>query len=499
MTGFTQKRNLGAIKTFYRAIQTIKGLSVSKSLVERISSSGDSTGTPFYHFRWKLHNLADFVAYPETIESIQALLKNASKYKVSVTPRGSGSCYYGSGIPTNGGVVLDMKRMHQYEVDSTTMTVTVQTGMVFSNLMNILDREGLELPCYPTSAYTTTIGGWIGTGGSMGVGTLQNGGFIDQIVSMTVVSATGEKKVLIKKSDMEVYFGTNGTMGVVVEVKLKLVQKPLNETAMNFGFDKRSSLLNCVQELVKKTDPFLLRFSDKGHEYRGTGFSRYNYYLFVIYKGRSKSLEDELKECSSIVNRYSGVYLGDLYSYRTWEDYLKHEMKIKLDNPVLMLQQIYIPFEFTPNLIDKFMKLTRAGHLNHAFYGIINKDMNVRLVFYTPTDNDYWLHFIASKAALHKLVKYAYHLGGRVYTYGLQNTIYLHKYEKEKVKFLRKKKKELDPKFILNPLKVVNTKISFRRIDVMFELSYRWRVIAVQLGLAKIILSVDLNQRYGGA
>ncbi len=485
--------NIGKCLT---AMEGIKGLHVSHTLVERISTSGDTTGTPFYHFRWKLHNLADFVAYPESSEHVKQIIQIANKYGVSVTPRGSGSCYYGSGIPTNGGLVMDMKRMKEFKIDKNLMTVTTQPGIVFSSLMTELEKQGLELSCYPTSAYTTTIGGWIGTGGSMGIGTLQSGSFNDQIVSLKVITPTGEEKILNDKKNMAYLFGTGGIFGVVVEVTIKLLLIPQKQAALSYGFNNKADLLKTVEELVKMQDPFTLRFSDKGHEFRSTGFSKYDFYLFVYLKGRSKPIDEEYKQAWEVITKNHGEYLGELYSKRVWDDYLKHEMRIKLDNPVLMLQQIVVDFHAVPELIDHFEKWAGEYKINHAYYGIINKDMKVRLVFYTPTDNKFWLHFLASKATLHRLVKLGYRLGGRVYTYGLQNTVYLQKYETEKAKTLGKLKHELDPRYIMNPLKIVKTKISFLRVDIMFELALMFRKISLFANRGDIILTPDMPGKH---
>ncbi|MHA1474354.1 MAG: FAD-binding oxidoreductase [Promethearchaeota archaeon] len=493
MSKFKLTRKISNVQKSFRDIHEISEMNVSKTLVERISSSGDSTGTPFYHFRWKKHNLADFVVYPETNEDVQKVLKIANVHKISVTPRGSGSCYYGSGIPANGGAVMDMKRMHTYSIDKELLTCRIQVGMVFSSLMKILDDEGFELGCYPTSAYTTTIGGWIGTGGTMGIGTIQDGSLIDQILDMTIIDPQGNEIHIAEKQQMEDYFGTNGIFGVVTEVLLKIYPKSKKVIARSYGFNSLKEILDCIQKLMVETDPFELRFSDRGHEYRSTGFSKYEYYLFLIYNGKNNSIHVDLERSAAIIEEFNGNFLGDLYSERTWEDYLKHEMRIKLDNPVLMLQQVYINIKWVPAIIIRFQSLISENRLNSAFYGIINRDCNVRLVLYTPTDNSYWLHFLGSKSILHKMVKYAYTLGGRVYTYGLQNSIYLHRFDKERLKYLQKLKIQRDPNYILNPLKQVTTKISYSRINIMFNMALFWRKIAVKIGRANVILTPDYS------
>jgi len=489
---FKLTRNLSNIKQLYMRLREVEKIDCSRTLVERISSSGDTTGSPFYHWRWKLHYLADFIAYPLTDEDVVLILRLANEYNVSVTPRGAGSCYYGSGSPTNGGVIIDTKRMKSFQINKEKMTVTVQTGICFSHIMDILDQDDLALGCYPTSAFTTTIGGWIGTGGSMGIGTLQNGPFLDQMISIKVVNPTGELKIYTNKDDFKIFFGTNGIFGIVTEVVLKVYPKPANQIPLMFGFDSMEDLLNSIKLLMEETDPFLIRFSDRYHEINCSGYSKHPLYLFLIYNGANRDLNDDVMSCFSILIKNHGEFLGENYARLTWDDYLKHELKIKLETPVQMLQQINISFDNCEKIIYLFEKLTNERELNHCYYGLINKDKMIRLCLYTPTDNDFWVHFISSKACLHRVVKYAYRIGGRIYTYGLQNTIYLHKFEKDKLKKFQEIKLAADPNYILNPLKIVRSKMNFFRINMMFELTMLWRKLAVKLGIAQKILTVDI-------
>ncbi|MHA2301980.1 MAG: FAD-binding oxidoreductase, partial [Candidatus Thorarchaeota archaeon] len=82
---------------------------ITDSMVDRLSASGDTTGIPYYHYRWKKKWLADFVARPTSPEQVSEILKLATRKGISVTPRGGGTCYYGSASPTRGGIMLDIK------------------------------------------------------------------------------------------------------------------------------------------------------------------------------------------------------------------------------------------------------------------------------------------------------------------------------------------------------------------------------------------------------
>ncbi len=112
---------------------------VSSSLAERLSASGDTTGTPYYHYRWKKNWLADYVAWPIHTEDVSLLLKLASANKIAVIARGGGTCYYGSASPTRGGLVVDTKRMKKVlQINYEQKWIRVQAGAVF-------EEVGIEL------------------------------------------------------------------------------------------------------------------------------------------------------------------------------------------------------------------------------------------------------------------------------------------------------------------------------------------------------------------
>jgi len=469
----------------------------STSLVENIASSGDTTGTPWYHWRWKKKFLAKLVVWPKSTEDIAYIVKLANKYKIPVTPRGAGSGYYGEGAPAAGGIVLDIKKFKTSTKPDENDYSWLSTGYCFKELNDDLNKWNFELASYPTSMPTSIVGGWIGIGGKMGVGTVKHGEFLDQIKRIKVVTPTGEILEISERKEKSKYFGTCGIFGIVTEILLKVVKKAEVEIPVVFGFKNLEQLLNSVELLLQETDPFHLRFSDQRHEIRTSGFQSFPTVLFLIYKDGSSEVNPMVAKAKKIAISSGGRDLGEIYAEQTHKDFLVHEMKVKLETPVLMLQQYMIPLDKVVELIDRFERITDERKLNHCYYGLLNKNKIVRLCLYTPTDNDYWIHFLSSKACLHSLVEYTYtKIGGRVYSYGLQNSIYMVKFEKERRKKLMELKKTLDPNGIMNPLKVIENKMKYSRVNVMFKLTNFWRKLAVKMNISKQILTLDILRSF---
>jgi FAD/FMN-containing dehydrogenase len=95
-------------------------------------------------------------------------------------------------IPTQGGLVVDFAWMNQIlEIDEEHMTVTVQPGVVWEKLDKELNKQGQALRTYPSSAPSSTVGGWLAQGG-VGFGACEYGTFRENVVSCRAVLPSGE-------------------------------------------------------------------------------------------------------------------------------------------------------------------------------------------------------------------------------------------------------------------------------------------------------------------
>jgi FAD/FMN-containing dehydrogenase len=302
-----------------------------------------------------------------------------------------------------------------------------------------------------------------------------------------VISPTGELITLNQRKQFELYFGTCGIFGIITEITLKITPNEV-KIPIVFGFNDLLNITNVIKGLNSKDEILLIGFSDFEYELRSSALNEYPFYMFVVLVKHGIENQQNKEEFIEMIRKASGVYLGDEFSTQIWKNYLKNEMQLKLNTPVLMLQSIYINIDYCLEVINSFKQLAEKRSINHYFYGLVNKDMKVRLQLFTPTDNDKIIHFLASKGILHKIIKKIYKSNkGNVYTYGMLNSIYLHKYEKDKLNYWREQKKRLDPNYILNPYKIITLKTSFWRINLIFEMNLFWRIIAVKINTAQLV------------
>ncbi len=178
--------------------------------------------------------LPDVVVHPTTTKQVSDILRLASLHQLPVIPRGSGTSLAGGTIPVTGGLVLNLARMNQIiEVDPATTTATVQAGVVNGQLQTAAERHGLFYPPDPASLAQCTLGGNVACDAG-GPRCLKYGVTRDYVLGMTVVLMDGRVLrlggKLLKNATgyqlIQLFVGSEGTLGVITELTLRLLPLP---------------------------------------------------------------------------------------------------------------------------------------------------------------------------------------------------------------------------------------------------------------------------------
>jgi len=175
-------------------------------------------------------HLPDVVIWPESAEEISRILGWANAHRVPVTPWSGGSSLEGNPIPVQGGILLAMYRLDRIlELREADLQVRVQPGIVYDNLNEQLSRHGLYFPPAPGSSDVATIGGMVANNSS-GIGAVKYGVTRDYVLALELVLPTGEiihtgSRALKSASGYDLtrlFVGSEGTLGVVTEITLRL-------------------------------------------------------------------------------------------------------------------------------------------------------------------------------------------------------------------------------------------------------------------------------------
>ncbi|MCS7286136.1 MAG: FAD-linked oxidase C-terminal domain-containing protein [Anaerolineae bacterium] len=181
-----------------------------------------------------LEHRPDAVVLPGSTEEVSEVMKVAYREGLPVIPRGMGSGLAGGSIPFSGGVVLALTRMNRIlEIDEENMTAWVEAGIITAEFQAEVEKRGLFYPPDPSSHKYSTIGGNVACNAG-GPRCLKYGVTGDYVLGMKVVLADGRilktgGKVIKNVTGYNLshlFIGTEGTLGVITEVLLKLISKP---------------------------------------------------------------------------------------------------------------------------------------------------------------------------------------------------------------------------------------------------------------------------------
>jgi glycolate oxidase len=183
----------------------------------------------------------DAAVWPATAEEISAILKLANKDRFPVVPRGAGTSLAGLAVPEKGGVILDLVRMNKIiSVSVTDRLAIVQPGVVYADLERALAPHDFFFPPDPASGTVATLGGNVATNAG-GIKGAKYGTTKDYVLALQIVLPDGRvmrtgSKCMKSSSGYDLtklFVGSEGTLGVVTEITLKINPKPsLSSTAM---------------------------------------------------------------------------------------------------------------------------------------------------------------------------------------------------------------------------------------------------------------------------
>ncbi|MEI7965723.1 MAG: FAD-linked oxidase C-terminal domain-containing protein [Chitinophagaceae bacterium] len=191
-----------------------------------------------------LHYPPDVVIRPRTAEEISAIMVICNEHVIPVTPRGAGTGLSGGALPNFGGVLISTDRMNAIlNIDERNLQVITEPGVITEVLQNAVKEKGLFYPPDPSSRGSCFIGGNIAEN-SGGPKAVKYGVVKDYVLNLQVVLPTGEiiwtGANVLKNSTgynlTQLVVGSEGTLGIVTKIVLKLLPYPKHELLMLVPF-----------------------------------------------------------------------------------------------------------------------------------------------------------------------------------------------------------------------------------------------------------------------
>jgi len=219
-----------------------------------------------------LNLLPDVVVYPTTTDHVLTAMGIAHREGLPLVPRGSGTGLSGGSVPAKGGMVLAMTRMNRIlEIDEANLTATAETGVITLDLFNAVAEKGLFYPPDPGSQKISTLGGNVmeDAGGLRG---LKYGVTRDYVMALKCVLpdgsiiTTGGKSVkdVAGYSFKDLLVGSEGTLGIITEVTVKLIPPPQDKRTFLAYFDDIRVAGEAVSKIIAaKIIPSTMEIMDR--------------------------------------------------------------------------------------------------------------------------------------------------------------------------------------------------------------------------------------------
>lgn len=415
--------------------------------------------------------MPDQVVRPAYTQDVVQIVKKAIATKKPIVPRGAGSWGLGGSVPVKGGTTIDMTGMNKIiAIDETNLIVTVQAGITWKSLADALDAKGLFLPCYPSSAPSATLGGWIGTGGT-GIGAYKYGSAGDLVRDLEVVLPTGE---IVHTGDKFVpqngggpnlnwlFVGSEGTMGIVTEVTFSVLPKPEELRAVSYSFADVMKFQPALKKLVRSgVSPMHIMFGDKLHfDYlRAIGKHAPDVGLMVTMAltGTKEQVDYDERIIDGIFTSQGAKKEPKETAEHEWSE-RNYEFRVRELGVGAIPGEVLVPIDRMNVVLEGTAKLIKQLKMNAPLIGTVADNNTVMLMPYYLTDEHKLVASTAAMGFAKRLGDLAFENGGRPVGLGIFFAGNLAKVRgKEGARLIRSLKKMLDPHDIMNPGKMVET------------------------------------------
>ena len=177
---------------------------------------------------------ADVVVLPRDTSEVAAVARLCNEWRVPIVPRGAGTGYTGGAVPSRGGVVLSLERMHRIlEIDEPNLIAVVEPHVITGDLQDAVERIGLFYPPDPASLRQSTIGGNVAECAG-GPRAFKYGTTKRYVLGLEAVLPTGEiietggkvVKNVVGYDLTQLLVGSEGTLAIITRIILRLVPRP---------------------------------------------------------------------------------------------------------------------------------------------------------------------------------------------------------------------------------------------------------------------------------
>jgi D-lactate dehydrogenase (cytochrome) len=444
---------------------------LTRLLGERVSTSG---GVRDHHSKdesWHHPHRPDAVVFPNSTEEVSEIVRICARSRTPVIAYGTGTSLEGNVIPHEGGVVVDLMNMDRVlQVNTEDLDATVQARVTRKQLNEYVRDQGLFFPIDPGA--DASLGGMAATRAS-GTNAVRYGTMRENVLALTVVLADGRiirtsrraRKSAAGYDLTRLFVGSEGTLGIITEVTLRLYGLPEAMAAAVCSFDTLEGAINTVIQTIQLGIPVariellddvqmdsLNRFSKLSYPVKDT--------LFIEFHGTQNGVQEQ----AELVQGIAGEHGGGEFRWATRQEERTHLWQARHDvtyaNKALRpgceiwATDVCVPISRLAECILESKKDLKASFLTAPLVGHVG-DGNFHLGFLIDRNNP--AEIAEAERLNERLVMRALAMDGTCtgeHGIGLGKQKFLIAEHGEAVAVMRQIKRALDPLNILNPGKI---------------------------------------------
>lgn len=344
----------------------------------------------------------DLVCFPESTEDVVVIMNHAREADVPITPFGAGSGLEGQAIPIRKGISMNFERMNRViNFSPDDLLITVQPGITRLQLNNVINRQGLHFPIDPGA--DATIGGMVATNAS-GTTAVRYGVMRDQVLDLEIVMADGtllHTGTKAKKSSSGyhltgLFTGSEGTLGMITEITLKLHGIPEHTMAASCTFETPHQCAEAAHMILLSGIPIQrMEFVDAYSIAKVNSYGHYDlpekHSLFFEFAGMKNAVEEEAALAKELILDMGGnnwrVAADSEERAMIWK--ARHEMAYAYRHQAGMTitgGDVCVPISKLPELIDFARELIAESGLEGGLLGHIGDGNFHTAIAYDATD-----------------------------------------------------------------------------------------------------------------
>jgi len=423
--------------------------------------------------------LPEAVVIPQTVEQISQIMQHCHTNSIPVTPRGAGTGLAGGALPVQQGLVLSMEKFDKIlDIDEQNLQVTTEPGVITEVLQDQVLAKGLYYPPDPSSKGTSFIGGNVATNAG-GPRAVKYGVVKDYVLNLQVVLPTGEViwtgANTLKNSTgynlTQLMVGSEGTLGIITKIVLKLVPAPHHSLLLLAAFPSATKACAAVSAIFRVgVVPSCLEFMERdaidiARNYLGNIDTpideQVQAHLLIEVDGQD--LEALYKECERLnevleAHNTSEVLFADNDSQKKdfWQLRRNISNAIKQHSAVKKADTV-VPRAALAELLAGVKIISKKYGTWSVCYGHAG-DGNLHInLLKGDLPDDKWENEVPQ--AIHKIFELVVRLKGTIsgeHGVGWIQRQYMSiAFSEAELALMRAIKKTFDPKLILNPQKIV--------------------------------------------